>query len=338
MAAVQDVFYPTSFALSELTAALEDIPHLPMQLGTAGLFSYEGVPTLTIQIERRGTTLELVATSPRGAPGQSIGRHSRDLRPFVIPHLQLDDAVRADEVQGAREFGSATEPSQLQRRIMQVMTLGKRRLDKTLEFHRVGALKGLVLDADANNTVLWDLYAEFGVERIVKPLALDDASTKLLTICAEITETIEDELGGLPFTGIDAWCGRTLYKKLYEHKVVRETYTATPQADALRRAIPDQFEFGGILWRKYRGNLSGSSRMIGDDECYIVPTGVPDLFIGRFGPADYEDTVNTDGLPMYAQGIQMRNRKGWDIEMQSNPIHLCTRPRVIIKGITGASV
>ena len=28
----------------------------------------------------------------------------------------------------------------------------------------------------------------------------------------------------------------------------------------------------------------------------------------------------------------MRNDKGWDIEIQSNPIHLLTRPRAVIKG------
>jgi hypothetical protein len=71
--------------------------------------------------------------------------------------------------------------------------------------------------------------------------------------------------------------------------------------------------------------------MIGTNDAYVVPRGVPGLLLGRFGPANYWQTVNTVGLPLYAKGIPMPNDKGWDIEMQSNPIHLLTRPRAVIK-------
>ena len=93
----------------------------------------------------------------------------------------------------------------------------------------------------------------------------------------------------------------------------------------------ETLDFGGIIWKKYRGAANGS-QMIGANDCYIVPRGVPGLMLGRFGPANYNETVNTVGLPLYAKGIPMRNDKGWDIEMQSNPIHLLTRPRAVIKG------
>lgn len=57
--------------------------------------------------------------------------------------------------------------------------------------------------------------------------------------------------------------------------------------------------------------------------------GVPDLFITRFAPADYNETVNTPGLPFYSRAIEKRNGKGYDLEVQMNAISVCTRPQTL---------
>ena len=317
------------FTLAEMTAAINQLPHVPTQLGDSGLFEYSGVSTLTVQVERQGQTLALVSSRPRGAPGQPIGRNTRDLRPFNLVHLPLDDKILADEVQGVRDFGTDGSLTPLEKRRNEVMQHGMRRLDLTLEFHRVNALKGIVYDADGT-TVLHDFFTEFGVAPNTLDFVLDNAATEVRAKCDEAGDLIEDELGGNPFTGMVAYCGRTFWKSLVTDKSVKETYLNTIQAASLRGDPAEQVEFGGITWRKYRGAANGS-QMIGANDAYIVPTGVPGLLIGRFGPADYNETVNTIGLPVYARGIPMRNNKGWDIEMQSNPIHILTRPRAVIR-------
>ena len=48
-------------------------------------------------------------------------------------------------------------------------------------------------------------------------------------------------------------------------------------------------------------------------------------------PANYMETVNTIGLPYYAKQEPMDFDKGIEVETQSNPIHLCTRPAAICK-------
>ncbi|MCB1718608.1 MAG: major capsid protein, partial [Candidatus Competibacteraceae bacterium] len=70
---------------------------------------------------------------------------------------------------------------------------------------------------------------------------------------------------------------------------------------------------------------------IADDEAYVVPRNVPGLFITRFAPADYMETVNTMGLPIYSKSEPMKMNRGIEMEAQSNPIHLCTRPNAVIK-------
>ena len=55
-----------------------------------------------------------------------------------------------------------------------------------------------------------------------------------------------------------------------------------------------------------------------------------------YAPADYIETVNTVGLPFYAKQQLMDFDKGVEIETQSNPLCINTRPRTVIR-ITGAS-
>ena len=316
------------FSLQTLTATINEMPHLPTLLGDSGLFSYNGVATLTVDIEKQGNTLALVQTAARGAPGAAIGRKSRDLRTFRIPHLPLNDQVLADEVQGVRAFGTTDQAEPVERRVNEVMQLGVNRFDYTMEFHRVGALKGLVLDSSGDT--LFDFFSEFGVAQNVLDFILDSASTDVRSKCDEALDLIAAELGGVMTTGAVAYCGKNYWRSFIGHKSVKETFLNQAQAAELRSAVPDTFDFGGINWNRYRGQV-GNTPMIGDDEAYIVPLGVPNLLIGRFAPANYNETVNTMGLPLYAKGIEKRNGTGWDLEMQSNPIHINTRPRAVIK-------
>lgn len=318
------------FTLSEMTAAINEIPHLPTMLGDDGVFEYSGVSQLTVQVEKQGNTLALVSTKPRGGAGGEIGRNNRNLRPFNLVHLPLNDAILADEVQGVRQFGTDGSPLPLETRRQEVMNLGVRRFDLTMEWYRVGALKGIVYDADGT-TVLHNFFTEFGVSQQTQSFELDVTTTEVRNVCDTVQELIEDELGGTPFTDLVAYCGRDFWKSLTAHKSVKETFLNQVQASSLRGDPRMALDFGSIIFKKYRGAANGA-QMIAANECYIVPRGVPGLMLGRFGPADYMETVNTIGLPLYAKGIPMRNGKGWDIEMQSNPIHLLTRPRAVVRG------
>ncbi|MFM2054251.1 MAG: hypothetical protein RL456_2288 [Pseudomonadota bacterium] len=326
--ATQDVFNPDSFQLTTLTAALLDVPHLPSMLGDAGLFEYEGINTLTVEVEKEGSTLALVQTTARGAKGNSIARNSRNMRNFRVAHLQIDDAIRADEVQGVRLFGSENESTPLDVAINKIMRNSMRSIDLTMENHRLGAIKGQVLDADG--AVLVDLFTEFGVAQNTIDFVLDSGTTDVRLKCDDAINAIEDELGGLPYTGMTAWCGRTFWQSLIGHTSVKETYLGQAEAAQLRGNPTDTLDFGGIRWVKYRGAIGGT-QMIGANDAYIVPQGVPGLLIGRFGPGDWIDTVNTIGLPAYARGYVDEKGKGVDIEVQSNPLHLCTRPRAVLK-------
>ena len=50
-------------------------------------------------------------------------------------------------------------------------------------------------------------------------------------------------------------------------------------------------------------------------------------------PADFVETANTIGLPRYAkQAVDQQFARWVMLHVQSNPLPICTRPRVLIKG------
>ncbi|MDT4853206.1 Phage major capsid protein E [compost metagenome] len=199
-------------------------------------------------------------------------------------------------------------------------------LDLTHEYQRIGAIKGQVLDKDG--AILVDLFQMFGIKQ--QKLKMDFGSVDVSVRAGEALDMQEDALGNVTGTGAIAWCGKSFWADLIADESVKETYLNHEAAAALRGDRRQAFEFGGVLWIRYRGKVGGVP-FVGDDEAYLVPEGVPGLFKTVFAPANYMETVNTLGLPYYAKLERMEFDKGVTGEAQSNPLHICLRPRASIK-------
>lgn len=129
---------------------------------------------------------------------------------------------------------------------------------------------------------------------------------------------------------LDAGQGVERAERLVQQQQLRTMHERARQRDALPLAARQLRGPGGCTFERYRGRV-GDIGYVADDEAHAVPEGVPELFITRFAPADYVEAVNTTGLPYYAKQELMDFGKGVEIEAQSNPIHLCTRPKAIVK-------
>lgn len=323
------IFQDEAFSVPNLAAAINEQPYIPGRIGALGLFSEKGIESTVVQIEYDGQKLGLVAAKPRGGVAQPVVLAGRKLIPFNTVHLPQVSTMMADEIQGIRAFGSMTELEVAQTRVASYQATHRRQLDMTHEWQRIGAIKGLILDADVQ-TPLLDVYATFGIEQQVMPFELDNAATLVRERSDEVLDMIEDALGALPSTGARAFCGKAFWKALINHKSVRETYLNTARAAELLGKVPNSFEIGGITFERYRGKV-GAVSYVEDDNAYVVPEGVPDFLITRFAPGDYLETVNTTGLPYYSKIEPLKFNKGLEIESQSNPLHIPTRPRAIIK-------
>ncbi len=316
---------------ASLTTTINELEHLPQRLGDLGWFSEEGITTTSIMVEKVGSLLRLVPAQPRGSDAKHIQTtDKRKLVSFGAQHLPQWATVMADEVQNVRSFGQETQVETLEAVLRKHLIKMRRDLDATLEWQRIGAVKGQVLDADGT-TVLNDIHSAFGLTKTTANLPAA-AGTGMREKIMAFKRTSEDELGAFSGSGYRVLCGDDFFDALTGNPEIDAAYDRWQESVFLRDDVRAGFSYGGkdVIWENYRGTVNGQ-KFIADDKAYWVPEGVPGLFEMKFAPADYAETVNTLGIPMYAKQERMRFDKGLDMEAQSNPIALCTRPTSIIE-------
>jgi hypothetical protein len=341
--ATLDIFNDDAFRVSALIDTITDIPRVPSQIRDEGLFTEYGIMTPTVMIERQGRELSLVPTAPRGAPGQPVSRTGRKLIPMAAVHLPQTGAVLADEVYGVREFGSETEVMQVQALVRDKLAVMRESMDLTLEHMMVGALKGLVVDADGT-TPIWNMYDIFGFTQKVIPMNIDTANTTvdLKQKCIDIKRAVRNSLGGRAFSGVRVKCSESWFDKFVGHNQMKAAWDRWNNGAFLRQDQTEtDFEFAGVSFRIYSGGTGTSESMtdfIPANTAFAYPTGVPRMFHCAYAPADYMETVNTMGTPYYAKQERMKFDRGVELEAQSNPLVFNKLPEAVVKLITAASV
>lgn len=327
------IFNEDEFSLTSLTILANETPPVPGQISATLNFEETPITTTSIKIERAGATLALVEPSQRGGPGETIDHDRRDIRTFDCTHLQRDESVYAEEVQGVRAWGSTTEAETLQTLVNRKMTRHYRDFDLTDEWMKRGVVNGKVISGKGH-TIL-DIYQEFGLSEPAN-VEFDLLSTtfKFRDAADELRQDMEDDLIAPSYGGVVAFCGSDFYRAVTSNKESRETYLNTAAAVELRGMLPDTVAYGGITWLRSRthakARAAAGGNFIADDEARVCFTGVAGLYISTFSPADYFETVNTPGLPRYMrEASEERTAKRAKFEVQTNPIHLCTQPKTL---------
>jgi hypothetical protein len=245
--------------------------------------------------------------------------------------------VLADEVQGIRAYGSETEVEQASTLVQRKLANVRASMDLTHENMRVGALKGLVTDADGST--LLDVYDAFGMSQQtqfwnIAVATNGDPKASIITL----KSMIRAKMGGRSFGRIRVICSLGFFTALVQNAKMIKAWELWNQGAYLRtdQVNGGDFEFAGVIFEVYDGGTSAGD-FIADGIAYAYPEGVPGMFQSKFAPADYMETVNTQGLPFYAKMEPMPFNKGVIGEAQSNPIHFNSLPEAVIKLSTAAS-
>ncbi len=328
-------FDEAGFGLAELCGAINILPNNYGLLGKKNLFPDKGVTTRTVIFEEQNGVLNLLQSMPVGSPGSQEKRGKRKVRSFVIPHIPHDDVILAGDLQGLRAFGSASQASPLVTTMNNRLASMKAKHDITREHLRMGALKGIILDADGST--LYNLYTEFGITQKTVNFALTTGGTEVKDKCLEVVGHIEDNLMGEVMTGGECLCSEDFFAALTSHTSVKEAFANYQEAkNRLGGDMRSGFEFGGIIFQEYRGKATDSAgnvrRFIAANQAHFYPVGTMEAFATFNAPADFMETVGTLGLPYYAKQQMKDFNRGVDIHTQSNPLPMCVRPAVLVKG------
>ena len=323
-----DVFAGDAFSTVSLTSSINTLPYAPRRIGEIGLFAGEGITTTTVVLEENVGTLELLPSKPRGS-NPSIGKpEKRKARSFVVPHIPHEDMVLASDVQNVREMGSEDQTQTVTTVVNNKLQKMRLNHEITEEHLRIGAIKGTILDADGST--LFDLFSEFGITQTTINMALTTTTTKVRSKGFDVLNAMEAALGAAGFTGIRAFCGQEFFKSLTEHSAVADAFARWESGRFLRDDVRGGFEFAGIVWEQYRGSVNGTA-FVDTNTAHVVAEGVPDLFKTAYAPANFMETANTIGIPVYAKQKMADMDTGVRLHTQSNPLPLCTRPASLIK-------
>lgn len=332
---------PDVFGVIPLTDAINRPVVVPGRIGQMGIFMETSVTTVDIAIEERDGLLILVPPTPRGGPGVTLPKPARAMRVLRAPHHEINDAIMAEEVQGVRAWGTENDVEMVMDKVADRLVIHRNSHEATIEHARIGAIGGIITYADGSTLNLFkefDVTAEPDVDfNLDSPPATPDGSLRAAT--SKVVRTMSRNLGAVTVSGVRALCGDAFFDKLLAHPEVRVTYLNTPSAMVLRDPyirnengnIVGSFAFGGIVFESYTAYVGGTE-FIAPDECHMFPANVPNLFKTYMAPADYNETVNRPGQRLYTKQYEMPNDKGVHFDTQQNLLHICTRPKVLMKG------
>lgn len=327
-----DIFNNDAFSLIELTKAINILPNKYGKLGVMNLMPAKGVRSRTIAIEEQHGSLNLLPFQKLGGPATLADRTKRQARTFKIPHIPYEDLVSAEEVDGVREFGSENALEVVANVVLDHLENMKAKHDITLEYLRMGALKGVILDG--NGSVLYNLYDEFGIKQKTINFDLSNPNSNVQLKCLELKRYIEKNLKGSIATGIKVFASPEFFDALILHPSVKEAYQRWQDGAALRDDMRNYFPFCGVTFEEYNAEVTGSDgqlrRFIDEGVAHAFPVG-SDNFATYFAPADFNETVNTIGRPFYAKQAVTKFDRGVEIHTQSNPLPICFRPALLVK-------
>lgn len=331
MTLLSNFFTNEPFDMMSLTESLDKLPITENLIGEMGLYVGMGIETDIVEIDETDGVLQILQTRPRGSePQRATPETKRKARLLKVPHFEFEERITASQLQGVRATGEIN----LQNAVTKVnerLTWMKQQYEHTREVHRLGGLRGILLDAD--NTTIFDYFSEFEVTQDTVNFDFGTASTEVRNVAIQTVRNIEDNLGGVPHRGAAALVGRDFFDALVGHPEVKETFKR--QSEATNRAdLRKGFLFGDVMWTEYRGfrGLVPDVGTIDDVEGFMFPMGVPGMFREVWAPGDFLETVNQIGQSMIAKTApDLKYNKFVDVLIEANPLHLNTRPNAVIK-------
>lgn len=332
------------YSVRNVSDAIMQIPNEYSLLATMGLFPEKGIRTTYIEIEKKEGYLNLIPTSPRGAPAPEKKRSSRNTRVLKSHFMQQNDTIRPSDIQNLPEFGQAGSElfmesfdDVLSERFEEL----QRGYRQTHEFQRWGALGGDVLDADG--TTLYNCYSEMGETQ--KDIDFKFGTTSEDTIMAASKEArryMEKNMLGETMNGQLALCSAEFFDGVTNHPVHRKFYennsTGRPNP-VLEDLGVTYFRHGAMTYIEHNGEATyldsnGSTvtrRFIPQNEAIIVPLGTQQTFRSYFTPGEMLDAVNMPGQSMYASLKELDHGAGVEIHTESAPLFLVQKPRLVIR-------
>lgn len=342
---ILDIFHQEEFQATQMTELVEDIDYVPYEIDAMGVFETEYLRTTTVTFYQRQGQLVRVPTTERGTPEPTRPRNGAILKQIEGHRLAERDTVRASEVQNllAPQLPQATRLANAQELVAERQATLVDDINYTKEFHRLGALQGVVYDADGT-TILDDWFDLWGITRPTD-ITFDFAAFKALEDQGDLRGLIEGQVvtpmmralkrRRRPGTEVHSLCGDDFWTALSSSPA----YERTMLTDAMRQALNNDrswetITMGGVTFHHYFGS-DDKALEIADNEAIFFPMGAKDVFKEYYLPGEGMNDINQKGLELYSvtSPDYRPNLMEWvDIYVKSYPVYACLCPQALFRG------
>lgn len=335
MTAIINPFDTSGYGLTEMTAAIQILPPQFTKLSAMGIFREEGVTQRSVLVEQLNGKLNLLATTPVGAPASVANRDVRSMRSFNIPWIPHEDVVLPSDIQGVRGFGLAAAADPLQVVMTRKLTRLRAKFDVTWEYMRAKALQGILVDG--GGVTLYNFFTEFGLAQQATDFVLGTSTTDVGSICRAIVRYFELNLKGETATDYIVMCSPGFWDKFITHPSVKTAYQYYQNGpQPLRESVRNGFKFHGLTFMEYNstftladGTTTDTAMVANEGTCF--PVGTQDVFVNYFAPANLLETVNTIGQNLYARQFLRQRGDAIDVVAESSPFPINKRPDLSVR-------
>jgi hypothetical protein len=308
-----------AFEVQDYTQEIQIIPNSWTLLNDVGLFSEESLSTY----------------SKPSANSDDL----RKIRSYYVPHFPIVDAVKPEDIQGKRAYGSSDAAETAAAVMARKMERIAKSFDVTLEVARFKTLTSLDIYAP-NGTVAGNFATDFGVTQTNVNFDLTNASADVIGKVETIIAAMQDSsLSGDVITGVVGYCSPGFFAALISHAKVQAAYQyfSATEGQMIQRnraggsnGLYREFTYGGIRFVEVRTVLAGQT-LIPADTAVFVPTGTSDVFKTWYAPANKMDFVNTVAEKRYMWTYNDPKGEGLEIEAQSNFINVVMKPQLVVR-------
>lgn len=322
----------TAFSARGLSASVSRLPYVPTLLRQLCTVNYTSELNVPVHLEEGRITL--VPDTPRGNPGTASVDSSEKVAYLTACHLTQPGRIIADDLRNRARLGSPDMATFTQAYLDK---LGEKRanIEATLEYHLLGAIRGVVLDAKGSE--LYNLFEIFEQEPAAEeefsfPTAEGGKNT-VLAMCQKMVKSISNSVGGNVIPAVGAVVGDTFWNELISSPHVEKQYAMWSAIHentfGNNNFVGKPFPYGGILWQNY-GHVVGGKTMVEAEEAHLFPVVSDGSGLQQwFAPSDYIANVGDMGVPFYAHQYPNPNGKSLEFEVQSNPITFFGRPEAL---------
>nr|WP_314123479.1 major capsid protein [uncultured Brevundimonas sp.] len=341
------------FTAAEHGGLISSIPDTFGQLNAdPNLFVEDGLDTPYVRIDMEDGVITALPVTDGGRPS-TIARHGKGRGVIVeIPNVSHEDSVLADDLRKWNAYARRTNVPE-EALLNKVETRHKRnrlKFDITREVMKMSALKGQI--RDGANTLIYDLYKLFDVQKRVVYFDLNDPNFSVPEAFEQLISGTEDNLVNDTMDGLEVRIAPEFYTRIIRHPSLEKFFQNTPAmlqllniqrektANSFRRVI----DINGVMVREYRAKVKlwgdeGTTRLLGATEGVSYPTGTmesnvtyvaPPLDIRELG----ENAAGTDDLIHMTEEV-MKHGAGLEWKYQMNALPIWQKPLLTTQMIDG---